>query len=93
MKPWEPYGVEPCLQCKGPNDPYMIEFDLWNQITVPGERRKFLCLKCVELRLGRPLKLEDFIQENHHGQPLPINFGCFGFDCRKYVAGEYETSK
>lgn len=40
----------------------------------------FLCLKCVELRLDRPLVEDDF----HELKP-PINYGIFGFDCRVFT--------
>lgn len=79
---WEPYGNTKCDQCKGPNDPYMIQFELWQSIS-KGD--KFLCLGCVEERLGRHLEFKDFIQENDKGSPLPINFGYFGFNCLSYV--------
>jgi hypothetical protein len=74
---WHPYGHD-CQQCKGPNDPYMLTFPLWQELTTREERRGFLCLDCVEIRLGRQLKLEDFLD-------APINFGVFGFDCRTFV--------
>jgi hypothetical protein len=56
----------------------MIKNNLWNKVS-QGDR--FLCLECVESRLGRDLKLEDFT-------PALINYGVFRFDVRNYIKGE-----
>jgi hypothetical protein len=56
----------------------MIKNNLWNKVS-KGDR--FLCLGCVESRLGRSLALNDFIK-------APINYGVFAFDVRNYVKGE-----
>ncbi len=54
-------------------DPYMVHNRIWNEVV--GERvRCFLCLKCLETRLGRRLVIQDFT-------PAPINDGIrFGFN-------------
>ncbi len=77
------YWHSDCSGCEGHNVPYMIQFDLWNQVAQPGD--VFLCLSCVESRLDRELTLEDFIEENTAGIPLPINNGHFGFDAKEWI--------
>lgn len=77
---WGSYGGEPCIDCKGPNDPYMLTNKLWNEVSKPGERRKLICLECVEIRLGRQLQAEDF----HENKP-PINYGVFGFHVEEFL--------
>lgn len=37
----------------------------------------FICLSCIEVRMGRRLTMDDF-------SDFPINLGCFGFDYRVY---------
>lgn len=71
------YGA-PCNQRSGPNEPYMVRFVLWRKYA-KKDKSGFLCLKCFTGRLGRKLKLSDFLKN------APINFGCFGFDCRDYI--------
>lgn len=61
--------------CVNRVEPYMIKDHLWNQIR---RRNQFVCLSCVEKRLGRKLTIADFTD-------APINFGIFGFDCYDYV--------
>lgn len=39
----------------------------------------FICLSCIEKRLGRGLKESDFLESKP-----PINYGVFGFDCSIY---------
>lgn len=46
-----------CQCCGGLNDQYMVSNKMWAQVN-KGER--FLCLDCVESRLGRFLTIEDF---------------------------------
>jgi hypothetical protein len=74
------YGGKPCKSCKGDNQPYMLTSDLWKIVAAPKERRSFLCIPCVEKRLGRKLTLEDF-------NNAPLNYGSCGFDCYEYVTG------
>lgn len=69
------YG-DNCNHCGGINHPYMVQNKLWNLIS---KRKKFVCLTCFELILGRPLKVNDFTE-------APINHGCFGFNCKVYVS-------
>lgn len=38
---------------------YMVHFELWEQV-IP-ERNGFLCIGCLEERLGRELNAEDFL--------------------------------
>lgn len=46
-----------CQACDAFNDQYMVTRDVWDK--VKGDER-FLCLSCVEGRLGRPLHISDF---------------------------------
>lgn len=74
------YWETPCDgKCGGNNMPYMITHELWNQVAEPDD--DFLCLSCVEKRLKRPLKKEDFLNPDSN----PINNGFFGFDWREWV--------
>ena len=59
-----------CDGCPGKNMPYSITNNLWSKVSSNTDR--FLCLFCVEQRLGRKLASRDFIQ-------APINEGIFGF--------------
>lgn len=47
------------------NEYYMVHRDVWNQANA-GEK-DFLCIKCLENRLKRPLHLRDFTD-------APVNF-------------------
>ncbi len=69
------YSGHGCDCCSGVDEPYMVNNALWRKAKL-GDR--FLCLACLERRLGRALTVKDFIK-------APINYGCFGFDCRTYV--------
>lgn len=64
-----------CETCETGDDYYMLQHKLWDEIS---GGLNFLCLKCVEQRLGRPLKLKDFLK-------CPVNSGCFGFSAEEYV--------
>jgi hypothetical protein len=44
---------------------YMVEDHIWTLVAGPGARG-FLCIGCLERRLGRPLNADDF-------PPRPIN--------------------
>lgn len=60
-----------CYDCSDHNDyKYMVKNWVW-RLACKGERIKFLCLVCLALRLGRKLKITDFIPG------LPINRSFF----------------
>ncbi len=46
-----------CESCGNYGYGYMLDHDLWKEVS-RGQR--FLCMLCVEDRLGRPLRTEDF---------------------------------
>jgi hypothetical protein len=71
------YG-DVCKFCKGPNEPYMVKHNLWNQIIPRTQRNIFVCLECFENKLGRQLTEEDFLD-------APINKGEFGFHWKYWV--------
>lgn len=54
----------------------MLRREIWKAVAKYGEN--FLCLECVETRLGNSLTLESFIN-------YPINKGIFGFDAKDYI--------
>lgn len=84
----EHYGARRsrCVDCKGINQGYMLNFELWALLVKPRERHKLICLQCIEKRLGRPLILNDFLGFSI-GEPIPpINLGCFDFDARLYTS-------
>lgn len=91
---WDQYGGL-CNRCKGPNDPYMVEFSLWKEVIPVKERKTLICLECFEKALGRELKFEDFLHEgvrdrngkltDHWGGLLPINYGIFGFHVLEFL--------
>lgn len=57
--------VMPCAECETlTTDYYMVHDELWQSVTTPDER--FLCLACLEQRIGRPLVIDDFT-------PYPVN--------------------
>lgn len=64
------YWSTKCDGCSGKNIPYTIKNTLWNKVAKAKDQ--FLCLFCVEDRLGRKLYKKDFVK-------CPINLGCFGF--------------
>jgi len=59
-----------CLDCginTGPTQEYfMLRHELWRRLVARRDRGRMLCLRCVELRLGRGLCGRDFLQ-------VPIN--------------------
>ena len=61
----------------------MIQDTLWKQVKKP--REMYLCLYCVESRLGRKLKDEDFTK-------APINEGYFGFHAPLWVDRIYQRA-
>lgn len=90
----KPYGGT-CSLCGGVNQPYMLNTLLWKSAFPEAKGREttyikvndelvssggfFVCLRCVEDRLGRPLAEADFHEKNP-----PINNGIFGFDYREF---------
>lgn len=77
-KEFKGYWETDCDGCSGKNMPYMITFNLWKKIFNGDD---FLCLFCVEKRLGRKLKKQDFLKAD----TLPINNGVFGFKWQDWV--------
>jgi len=59
----------PCADCGGHGYGYMLRDSLWVLVN-RGSRDGFLCLPCVERRLGRPLRRDDFTD-------VPINAPIF----------------
>jgi len=55
-----------CIDCginTGPTQEYfMLRHDIWRRLVARRERGGMLCLRCVELRLGRGLCGGDFLQ-------------------------------
>lgn len=100
IRTWKPFG-DPCGRCHGPNDPYMVTFELWGKIIPKEERGGFLCLECLEKALGRSLQFDDFIHEGLRdpdgkltkfwGGKLPINYGYFGFSVTEFLASRRES--
>lgn len=69
-----------CLDCKGPNEPYMVVDSIWNSALSKKENKHgtFVCLSCLESRLDRKLTKKDFTN-------VPINNGCFGFHWKYWI--------
>lgn len=65
------YWETPCDGCTEFNVPYMVTDKVWKKVS-RNFKDRFLCLFCVEKRLGRVLELTDFID-------AWINQGVFGF--------------
>jgi hypothetical protein len=56
-----------CLDCGKSTlgskaDYYMLRNQLWRQLVPRDQRHRMLCLACVEIRLGRPLVPDDYLQ-------------------------------
>lgn len=83
------YG-ENCDGCERINHPYAIKHVLWKKVA--KKKEVYLCLYCVEKRLGRQLTKKDFIKNNTLGQPLPINNGYFGFFADLWVDRIYQRA-
>lgn len=53
-----------CRDCGGLNDSYMVRREVWFQAvglrTPETPKPFFLCFRCLEKRLGRPLQEDDF---------------------------------
>lgn len=93
LKTHKGYGDTKCNLCDGPNDPYMVQFRLWNRLFGGKKQTSYLmntetgilksydgffcCLPCFEDTLGRDLTPIDFLD-------APINRGIFGFDAETY---------
>lgn len=67
----EPKPTAPCFDCAVDTLPldyghdaeyYMVTDDLWQRATSdwPGSRRRYLCVGCIEARIGRELTPADF---------------------------------
>ncbi len=83
------YSGTNCDCCKGPDHPYMVTDDVWAiankrpKAKLHGHSKGFLCLNCLEDKLGRDLTIDDFT-------PALINKGCFGFDAIEWLLTKYE---
>lgn len=59
--------ILPCADCGMETarwEYYMLRFELWDRIVpedIPGAGITYLCVGCVELRLGRDLMAYDFL--------------------------------
>ena len=65
----------PCMDCEidtGYEVAYMIDHNLWRDIL--NLDRGFLCLDCLEKRLGRKLKLSDFPEELRINTPIYFGY-------------------
>lgn len=76
------YG-DKCKDCSGVNHPYALTDEIWKKVISkePVRRNKgnlYLCLFCVEKRLKRPLRDQDF-------NSAPINYGIFGFHKNMWI--------
>jgi hypothetical protein len=78
-----PYSRSGCDSCGNPDEPYMLLNSLWKKVT-KDTKHQYLCLSCVETKLGRPLKEKDFSK-------ALINWGCMGHDVRAYI--KFRTDK
>ena len=82
------YWETPCDgKCGGNNMPYMITMELWKQVAGPED--DFLCLTCVEKRLGRQVTKKDFL----HPDTNPINNGIFGFTWQAWVGARKKKTR
>ena len=63
-----------CKDCNGHADTYMVHDDVWAK-AVPEDPKTggvYICIKCMELRLKRPLSIVDF---GNWPVNEPIRFG------------------
>jgi hypothetical protein len=70
-------AVKPCIDCgintcqfDGIGEYYMVDHELWASVVFPprsSTHRIFLCIGCIEARLGRLLTPCDFL-------PAPVNW-------------------
>lgn len=53
-----------CMDCEKSerefDEYYMVKDEIWERAVFPYERRGLLCIGCLEERLGRQLRPEDF---------------------------------
>lgn len=65
-----------CIDCGEFTDGYMLYDIIWEYIV--DDTKVCLCLKCVEIRIGKPLQIHDFDPDK------PINNALFfGYNIRK----------
>lgn len=69
----KPYSRKGCDDCGGVDEPYLVKNHVWQK---SKKGKGFLCLSCLEHRIGRLLTLKDF------HETAPISWGIFGFDVR-----------
>lgn len=58
----QPFGSYPvnrieCKNCGNPSAALMLHDDLW--LSIVNDRKDFLCLVCIEEKLGRAIKAND----------------------------------
>lgn len=67
----EPEGSFPCFDCSidtlAIHEYYMVHFELWERVAPDCASNVFLCVGCLERRMGRELVSTDFIE-------VPINY-------------------
>ena len=53
-----------CMDCEKHvsefNEYYMVKSDIWYSVVINDEEYRYLCIGCLESRLGRELRPEDF---------------------------------
>ncbi len=63
-----------CQQCDGTIHPYenmvVLKHLLWLSI---AQRKEMLCPACIELRLGRPIRLADLLPSIRNLKQVPCN--------------------
>jgi len=67
IKP-RPFPLANCRDCNRLADHYMVHDDVWHQAfpdaTILRQATGVLCFECLEVRLGRKLRLKDFQHKN-----------------------------
>jgi hypothetical protein len=58
-----------CADCAGYVPMYMVEDEVWAK-AVAKKPARFLCLSCLEQRLGRLLLFQDFPEDNEVNQAI-----------------------
>lgn len=71
-----PTKAPKCLVCGCPTaDSYKVKLLVWLDATRKGERNRNLHLRCLEKRLGRALRLEDFTHDEVN-EPIRWGYAC-----------------
>lgn len=81
-------GKEKCHICKGNNEGYMLQKELWERVceTTSSPQNTLICIKCSHNALKRNFTYDDFID-------CPLNLGVFGFDIFKFIPLQEEYYK